>query len=127
MENLAHKSKTVYNEVKSGIVDFASKNKSKLLPAALGLGAIAMLSGTRAPEQHSSTQPTTGGGPRPLEPLRDRKAYTRKYKTEGDNYNAVASVKSSAENVQRNNLNRVLYGDMVTNAQINITDRSGIL
>jgi hypothetical protein len=125
-ENMAHKAKTIYNESRSQLMDFASKNKGKLLTGSIGLGALAMLSNSRAPEQSAATHPTTNVKAQPLEPLRDRKAYTREYKQSGENFRVVATARSDAGSMRQDNLNKIIHGNTATNAQVNITDRSGM-
>jgi hypothetical protein len=123
LEQAAHKFKTRSGDMMSGILDAAQKNKGLMAGAAVAIAGINMISGS-SPEQQAGAQPRTS--PQPLQPLQDKKAYIRKYKQTENGQSIQATLTTARSNLSPHNLNQVMFGDNISSANVNITDRSGL-
>lgn len=112
---------------KNAIMEIAINNKKKLAAATAGLLAVAVVTGKRPDDTEllSSAHPSSGPkDARPLPPLKDRKAYIRKYRSD-DGYSINANVRSSAANINPKSINDALLGGRVSTATINLRDHRG--
>jgi hypothetical protein len=125
VENLTHRTKSVIAEAKSFIVETAVTNKKKFLGATAVLGTIAAIGGANSvdSERLAASQPSSSQ--KGLDPIRDRKAYIRKYKESGG-YDISANIKTGRDNLNPKTINQALFGDQLSSARVNVTDKSGM-
>lgn len=124
-EDFAYRAKAAASETKNFILDTASRNKKKFIAATAALGGLAAIGGARAVDSEQLAAATPSSEQKSLDPIRDRKAYIRKYKENGG-YDISANVKTARENLNPKTINQALFGDQLSSARVNVTDKSGM-